>query len=715
MNIKKKQYHFVKRGIAVGVLTVALLMGQAHTTKIFAQAENDEEAMPVETTGQEELLNDIIPLAVHSHDGIEWTEAASLPTSSGNYYLTGNITVSSDWTVPAGTINLCLAGYKITITGGNIKVPSGSTLNIFDCSNDSSGCIERTDESSSSYQYNKTVIYISANGNVTIHNGKIIGTQLGIYSYGNLQISNGTVIANNGAGIYNYEGNLTVSAGRIESSTSNAIQNWRGNIDIKGGTIISGKANPTSNAIYSNGGSFKLSGAPDLEGGYEDDIYLYNSYITITGPLTNSKKYRVAIGVQNLWFEPFTNTEKSLVGYNSVEKFEAANNYYINRHYFEVVLNEENQLVFREKEYTITYDPGMYGEGEITPTTKKHISASCTLSQNTFTRTGYIQTGWATVDGGSKAYELGDKYTENKSLTLYPAWEANKYTVTFDYQGATESNETESKQVTFDSAYGELPTPVKPGLQFDGWYTEAEGGTKVTSSTIVTISTDHTLYAHWVKEAPVIDAGNIDKEIQAGENAPEITIPMDTAKLADAVLTEEEKRMVENGANIKILLTVEDAGNTVSAEDKQKVEAASGEYVIGQYLNIELLKVINGSRSNITATNQPIPIVISIPDNLKGTGNRTYAIIRVHDGVVTVLKDMDDNSNTITIETDLFSTYAIVYAEEEATNAGSKTEEETTIASPKTGDSATPELYAVLSMAAGLSLLGFLFKYKKIK
>lgn len=704
MNIKKKQYHFVKRGIAVGVLTVALLMGQADTTKIFAQAENDEEVMPVETTGQEEFLNDIIPLAVHSHDGIEWTEAASLPTSSGNYYLTGNITVSTDWTVPAGTINLCLAGYKITITGGNIKVPSGSTLNIFDCSNDSSGCIERADESSSSSQANKTVINISANGNMTIYNGKIIGTQLGIYSKGNLQINNGTVIANNGPGIYNSDGNLAVSAGRIESSTSNAILNWHGNIDIKGGTIISGKTDPTSNAIFSNSGSFKLSGAPDLEGSYEDDIYLMGTYITITGPLTNSKKYRVAIGDPNLCFVPFTNTDKSLVNYNSVENFEAANNYYINRHYFEVVLDEENQLVFREKEYTITYDPGMYGEGEITPTTKKYISTSCTLSQNTFTRTGYTQTGWATVDGGSKTYELGDKYTENEPITLYPVWEANKYTVTFDYQGATGGNEIGSKQVTFDSTYGELPIPIKPGLYFAGWYTEAEGGTKVTSSTVVTIGINHMLYAHWAKEGSGIDLGNIDKEVQVGENAPAITIPMDTAKLADAVLTEEEKRMVENGANIKILLTVEDAGNTVSAEDKQKVEAASGKYVIGQYLNIELLKIINGYGSNITATNLPIPIVISIPDNLKGTGNRVYAIIRVHNGEVTVLKDMDNNPDTITIETDLFSTYAIVYAEGEATITG-----------PKTGDTATPELYVVLSMVAGFSLLGFILASKKKK
>ncbi len=49
----------------------------------------------------------------------------------------------------------------------------------------------------------------------------------------------------------------------------------------------------------------------------------------------------------------------------------------------------------------------------------------------------------------------------------------------------------------YGSAYGELPTPTRVGYVFDGWYTEAEGGTKVTSDTVISIEGNHTLYAHW--------------------------------------------------------------------------------------------------------------------------------------------------------------------------------------------------------------------------
>lgn len=44
-----------------------------------------------------------------------------------------------------------------------------------------------------------------------------------------------------------------------------------------------------------------------------------------------------------------------------------------------------------------------------------------------------------------------------------------------------------------------MPTPSRAGYTFLGWFTAADGGTEVTSSTTVTTNTDHTLYAHWEK------------------------------------------------------------------------------------------------------------------------------------------------------------------------------------------------------------------------
>ena len=60
---------------------------------------------------------------------------------------------------------------------------------------------------------------------------------------------------------------------------------------------------------------------------------------------------------------------------------------------------------------------------------------------------------------------------------------------------------TATKQVTYDSAYGTLPTPTKSKVgytvTFKGWFTASSGGNKVEETTTVTNESDHTLYAQW--------------------------------------------------------------------------------------------------------------------------------------------------------------------------------------------------------------------------
>ncbi|MDR0593916.1 MAG: NPCBM/NEW2 domain-containing protein, partial [Bifidobacteriaceae bacterium] len=48
--------------------------------------------------------------------------------------------------------------------------------------------------------------------------------------------------------------------------------------------------------------------------------------------------------------------------------------------------------------------------------------------------------------------------------------------------------------------YGELPQPTRLGYDFEGWYTQKEGGEKIGGSTHVAIGKDHTLYAHWLQQ-----------------------------------------------------------------------------------------------------------------------------------------------------------------------------------------------------------------------
>lgn len=81
--------------------------------------------------------------------------------------------------------------------------------------------------------------------------------------------------------------------------------------------------------------------------------------------------------------------------------------------------------------YAITYYPGANGSGSIAPGNKAE-DVVFTLSSERFTRAGYLQTGWATADGGAKVYELGATYTENADLDLYPFWtELDTYVASF--------------------------------------------------------------------------------------------------------------------------------------------------------------------------------------------------------------------------------------------------------------------------------------------
>ena len=115
--------------------------------------------------------------------------------------------------------------------------------------------------------------------------------------------------------------------------------------------------------------------------------------------------------------------------------------------------------------WDVTYQPGENGDGNAV-TDIKFYNDALTLQGALFTRTGHTQVGWATVDGGEKVYGFGDVYTKNEALTLYPVWNTNKYTITFDTAGGSEI-----APITQD--YGTAITapadPTREGYTFIGW------------------------------------------------------------------------------------------------------------------------------------------------------------------------------------------------------------------------------------------------------
>ena len=121
------------------------------------------------------------------------------------------------------------------------------------------------------------------------------------------------------------------------------------------------------------------------------------------------------------------------------------------------------------KTYTVTYNAGANGTGSIAAGEKTY-GAAFTLSSSTFTRDGYVQTGWATSDGGPQLYALGGSYTANADVTLYPVWAEGGSIVAFNYEGGKTISELEALGWTFNSSV------------FDGDPTDAEAYVNLVSA-----------------------------------------------------------------------------------------------------------------------------------------------------------------------------------------------------------------------------------------
>ena len=130
----------------------------------------------------------------------------------------------------------------------------------------------------------------------------------------------------------------------------------------------------------------------------------------------------------------------------------------------------------------------------------------------TVTRTGHTFAGWWTAATGGSQVFANTTVTNTSNHTLFARWTPVSMTVTFDANGGRvavpggpSTGERWSRTVTFNGTYGgSFPSATRLGepYSFSGWWTAREGGTQVFSSTIVTRTNNHTLYARWTRWTP---------------------------------------------------------------------------------------------------------------------------------------------------------------------------------------------------------------------
>ena len=527
-----------------------------------------------------------------SHNGITsaWSNTSSLPSSSGSYYLTGNVSLSGTWTAPSGTTTLCLNGNNITFSSGYISVPSGNTLNIYDCQD--SGTVKGTTYgifiSSGTVTINggtitatsDSGIYIGGTGRLTVHGGTITSTSTAKHgittdtsSQANLSMDGGTVTTEKAAmtaiylegkdtasisggticndnttsasGAFYIGGScqVTITGGiirgtlygiRNEGTTSitNATVSGgdyglrnQGTVTIKSGSFTGGKT-----YAIQNEGSINLSGSPTITGSTADIYLPSGKKITITGTLSNTTPYSVSTATTPTSSSPVVITDSSSTSYNDKTKFTSKNSSYVVRK------NSSSQLELAlPATYTITYNAGDYSSGTNKSATKKE-GTNLTLLGETFTRTGYTQTGWSKSSSGtSRDYALGATYSTDASVTLYPYWTANTYTVTYNKNGGTIANESNYTSYTYGAGLT-LPTPIKTGYTFGGWYTSSSlSGTEVTRIS-ATDTGNKTYYAKWAATTYTITY-NLNSGTNNSSNPANYTIETATITLKDPTRT----------------------------------------------------------------------------------------------------------------------------------------------------------------------------------
>ena len=164
------------------------------------------------------------------------------------------------------------------------------------------------------------------------------------------------------------------------------------------------------------------------------------------------------------------------------------------------VINPDYTTSCDNTKATVTYDLNG-GDGATCEQTIVTKGEAFNLCSTTPTKDGYTFAGWS---DGTKTYAAGAEVTVSDNTTFYASWKAKSITITWNlnYTGSPEAATT---TYIYNGEEIEMPEdPTRTGYKFDGWYTAATDGTKVTEvGETNKPSADVTYYAHWLEQYTV--------------------------------------------------------------------------------------------------------------------------------------------------------------------------------------------------------------------
>lgn len=339
---------------------------------------------------------------------------------------------------------------------------------------------------------------------------------------------------------------------------------------------------------------------------------------------------------------------------------------------------------------------------------------------------------------GVGTYWVNEWTCKDGAKTKYTGSEAKDYTVALsDFVNTTIPGYNASKG-SYAADYHEV-------------FRNADGSINVNQ--LYELKSDSRIYEAGVNGSKIgcsfekqVEPGKTESNVESKGDAPKIDNAEDTAKEIESSveLTDEEKASIAAGSNISVSLVINDE---VKTEEKELVEKNLSSLVengnIGQIFDISIIKKIGDGEAVSAQVNKEVTLQIAVPEKLLNKDSnieRTYKIIRVHNGEVTVLDSdkcqFNEKTGVITFKTDKFSTYAIVYTDkakevisggseaggkdntDNGNNANIDVKEEPVLGSTaddsvNTGDNFNLYMYIMLLAVSGAAL--FLSKKKKCK
>ena len=338
--------------------------------------------------------------------------------ASGNYYLTENLTLTSEIRIDRNSIvKICLNGHSITQTANAGIFANNGTLDVIDCMaagklSSGKGC---TSTQAGGCIYNSGTITISGitmDGNSAPHGGAVS-------NYGDMQITNCTITnnsANGDGGGINNAGTLTVT--NTEITGNNAVNG--GGISTIGKLTLNNVTVTGNTADYGSG--IRTNASPDVtvsgdiiirdnSAGKYPDMLLNSSKLAVdaNGPGANSYISVSAIPA------PTSTAPVSLTGTNNADY---SGYFHTDNPDYAIINGENNTVMLVMGEYTVTFDANGHGTA---PTQQKTTYGGKITEPAAPTAENYYFQGWFKESTCENMWDF-DSDTVTADIVLYAKW-----------------------------------------------------------------------------------------------------------------------------------------------------------------------------------------------------------------------------------------------------------------------------------------------------